>query len=458
MDNTIDIFELANYGIKIAERKAPNFKCAEIFVGKNEYTNIELEENSIKYSEIGRDHGVSIRIYNKRGSLGFAFTNKLNKRIIEKIIKNAIKMMNAGTADPNFQNLPLKYKTYPNVKKLYDISIKTLTIEDSVEYVKELIKVCKDDDLAISQSGDFTSNCNISYVFNSNGIEVFEKETVFSISSNIIVKNKSTGETSNGYESQMKRKLKDINGTNTAIEALKNAKRNLNRIKIKTKKMPVILSPKGTINLILNPIASAINGELFQYKRSFLVDKREKVIGSEYLTLEDNALIDGAVGSSNFDGEGVPCKNKKIIDKGIFLKSGLIHNSYTAGKEGVESTGNASRRSFSSVPSIGISNFVMQTGTSSIEEMIQDVKEGIFLNSTGDSANIATGDFSGLISQGNIIKNGEIKQALNETMFGINLLDLFKNIDAVSKDYKIYGPFKAPFVRVKDVHIIGSKD
>ena len=84
MNNTIDIFELANYGIKIAEKKAPNFKCAEIFVGKNEYTNIELEENSIKYSEIGSDHGVSIRIYNKRGSLGFAFTNKLNKRIIEK--------------------------------------------------------------------------------------------------------------------------------------------------------------------------------------------------------------------------------------------------------------------------------------------------------------------------------------------------------------------------------------
>jgi len=458
MDDTNDIFELANYGIKIAEKMAPNFKCAEIFVGKNEYTNIELEENSIKYSEIGNDHGVSIRIYNKRGSLGFAFTNKLNKRILEKIIKNAIKMMNAGTADPNFQNLPLKYKTYPKVKKLYDISIKTLTIEDSIEYVKELIKICKDDDLAISQSGDFTSSCNISYVFNSNDIEVFEKETVFSISSNIIVKNKLTGETSNGHESQMKRKLKDINGTNTAIEALKNAKRNLNRIKIKTKKMPVILSPKGTINLILNPIASAINGELFQYKRSFLVDKREKVIGSEYLTLEDNALIDGAVGSSNFDGEGVPCKNKKIIDKGIFLKSGLLHNSYTAGKEGVESTGNASRRSFSSVPSIGISNFDMQTGTSSIEEMIKDVKEGIFLNSTGDSANIATGDFSGLISQGNLIKNGEIKQPLNETMFGINLLDLFKNIDAVSKNYRIYGSFKAPYVRVKDVQIIGSKD
>jgi len=458
MDNKIDIFELASYGIKLAEKKYPSYKCAEIFIGKSEYTNIEIEENSIKYSELGGDNGVSIRIYNNKGSVGFAFTNKLNKKVIEKIVTNAIKMMNAGTSDPNFKNLPEEYKYYPNVEHLYDKSIKSLTIEDSIELIKDLIKVCNDDDQAISQSGDFTANYNVSYIFNSNGVEACGEETLFSISSNIIVKDKVTGETSNGYESQMKRKLADIDGTTTATEALKNAKKNLNRIKIKTKKMPIVLTPKGTINLILNPIASAINAELFQYKRSFLVDKREKKIGSEHMDLEDNALLNGAVGSSVFDGEGVPCKNKKIIENGKFLKSGLLHNSYTAGKEGVESTGNASRRSFSSVPSIGISNLILRPGTVPYEEIIKDVKEGILLNSTADSPNIATGDFSGLISQGNLIIDGEVKQALNETMFGINLLELFKNVISVSKEFKVYGSYYAPFVKVDNVQIIGSKD
>jgi len=458
MDNEIDIFELASYGIRFAEKKYPSYKCAEIFVGKSKYTNIELEENSIKYSELGSDNGVSIRIYNNKGSIGFAFTNKLNKKVVEKIVTNAIKMMNAGTSDPNFKNLPEEYKSYPNVENLFDDSINALTIEDSIELIKDLIKVCNEDDQAISQSGDFTANYNVSYIFNSNGVEACGEETLFSISSNIIVKDKVTGETSNGYESQMKRKLREIDGTITATEALKNAKKNLNRIKIKTKKMPIVLTPKGTINLILNPIASAINAELFQYKRSFLVDKREKKIGSEHLDLEDNALINGAVGSSVFDGEGVPCKNKKIIENGKFLKSGLLHNSYTAGKEGVESTGNASRRSFSSVPSIGISNLILRPGTVPYEEIIKDVKEGILLNSTADSPNIATGDFSGLISQGNLIIDGEVKQALNETMFGINLLELFKNIISVSKEFKVYGSYYAPFVKIDNVQIIGSKN
>ena len=97
----------------------------------------------------------------------------------------------------------------------------------------------------------------------------------------------------------------------------------------------------------------------------------------------------------------------------------------------------------------------MNSGNYSLEE-IKNVKNGIILDYTGDSPNIATGDFSGLILQGNIIRNGEIKEPLNETMFGINLLDLFKNIDAISKEIKIYGSYQAPYVRIKDVQIIGS--
>jgi PmbA protein len=457
MSEDIDLFELANFAIKTADKKYPNYKCAEIFIGKSEYLNIEVEENSVKYSENGRNHGISIRIYRADGSIGFAFTNIMNKKVVEKIVKNAIKMMRVGTPDPNFKNLPEKFKNYPVVEDLYDKSINSLSVEDAIEFVKDLIKVCNEDDQAISQSGDFTANNNLSYIFNSNGIEVRGEETFFDISSNMIVKDAIRGEISNGYESQMKRKLADIDGRKTAQEALKNAKKNLHRKKIKTKKMTVILSPKGTINLILNPIASAINAEMYQYKRSFLVGKIEKKIGSDLMNIVDNAIINGRVGSNIFDGEGFPCRNKKIIENGQFLKSGLLHNSYTAGKEGIESTGNASRRSFSSIPSIGISNLILQPGIAQKDVLIQNVKEGILLNSTADSPNIATGDFSGLISQGNLIQNGQIKHALNETMFGINLLELFENITSISKEYKIYGPYSAPYVKVENVQIIGAQ-
>ena len=456
MESDTDIFALANYGLSLIEQKSQEVKCAELFFEKNKYISIEIEENSVKNSELGEDNGVGVRVINQGGALGFAFSNKLNKPIINKLCITALKMMNVSTPDPDFDNLPSSCQKYPIVKGLFDENLKALQIEDSIIYVDKLINVCEQDKMAISQSGSFISNYSKVHIFNSNGLEVSGKDTNCSLSSHIIVKDDSSKETSFGYEWQAERSLKKLDAFNVANTALEEAKRNLNRKKIKNMKVPLVLTPKGTIQLILRPIASAVNAETFQYKRSYLVDKRDEIIGTQFLNIEDNGLIDGAIGSSIFDGEGVPCKNKKIFQHGKFLKNGLLHNSYTSAKEGIQSSGNASRGSYSSIPSIGVTNFIMHSGDIGINEMVRDVKKGILFDYTGDTPNISTGDFSGLILHGNMIINGEIKEPLNETMVGINLMDLYKNIEAVSKEHKTYGAFQAPYTLIKDVQIIGG--
>ncbi|MFX1498415.1 MAG: TldD/PmbA family protein [Promethearchaeota archaeon] len=454
MEETSSIFDLALVGLNTAERRGG--KLAEIFFSLNDYINIDIEENSIKNNEYGSDYGVGIRIINQKGSLGFSFTNRLEKKYVEKMVKDALSMMRAGTDDPDFKNLPPKYENYSLVKGLYDKDVKELTIEESVKYIEDLIKICDEDEFAISQSGNFSSTYSRAFIFNTNGLEVDLKTTICSLSSHVIVKDKITKDISFGFENQISRTLKEIISEEVVKIALDCAKRNLNRKKVTSGRFPIILTPRSVISFILRPLASAINAETFQYKRSFLVDKRGENIGSKLLNIEDNALIDGAVGSASFDGEGVPCKNKKVIDQGMFLHSGLLHNSYTAAKEGVENSGNAIRNSYSSLPSIGVSNFILQPGKSSKDELIREIKEGIYLDYTGDRPNISTGDFSGLILQGNLIKNGELLDPLNETMFGINLLDLFNHIEEISKEIKIYGPYQAPYVKIADVQIIGS--
>ncbi|MFX1379354.1 MAG: TldD/PmbA family protein [Promethearchaeota archaeon] len=451
-----DIYSIADACFKLIDKQNSEIKCTDIYFEKSNYINIEIEENSIKNSETGEDNGVSIRVINKKGSLGFAYSNKLNRKTVENLCKTAIKMMKVATPDPDFKNLPYAFTNYPIVNGLYDKNLKYLQIEDSINYAEDLIRICKADEMAISQSGNFASGYSKIFISNSNDLNVSRKETRCLISSNIIVKDKISNETSSGYERQIERSLRKLDPINVANLALQDAKRNLNRRKIKNMKAPVILTPKGTISLILRPIAAAINADTFQYKRSFLVDKRNEKIGSDYLNIEDNGLIPGAAGSQIFDDEGVPCKDKKILERGRFLKDGLLHNSYTAGKEGVESTGNASRGSYISIPAISITNFIMKPGDFTLEDMIKNIKKGILLNYTGDSPNISTGDFSGLILHGNLIQDGEIKDPLNETMIGINLMDLFQNVDAVSKEYKTYGAFQAPWVRIKSVNIIGG--
>ena len=456
MEGAPDIYGLANKGIKHAIRTNSNIKGIELYFSLSKDLNVEIEENSIKNNEFGYDNGFGVRIIDNRGALGFSFANKIGERILLDIITNAIKMMRSGTPDPDFKAIPPAFANYPQVKSLYDKAIKNLTIEESTNYIKEIIKICDNDDIAISQSGAFSVSIAKTYIFNSNGLEAHSKESLCSISSHMIVKDKFTTDTSFGFEYQISRSLDEINAIKVANSALNKAKLNLNRKKIKKMKAPLVLSPQGTISLILKPLANAINAESFQYNRSFLIGLRDKMIGSEYLNIDDNSLDHGAVGSSSFDGEGVPCQNKRIINKGLFLKNGLLHNYYTASKEGVKSTGNAARSSYGSLPKIGISNFILKSGNISKDSLFEGIKNGVLLNYTGDRPNLTTGDFSGLILQGNVIKNGEIKEPLNETMLAINLLDLFKKIEAVSEESKTYGSFQAPYVKISEVQIVGS--
>lgn len=452
----IDSYRLGEKLLTKIGKESENVKCADIYIDFNRYINIEIEENSIKNSEIGTENGVSVRVFDKRGCLGFSFTNIFQKSSFNNMIRNAIKMMNAGTPDPDFKDLPSRYDNYPDVKALYNKNIEELEIENSSKYVEGLIEICDNDKMAISQSASFKANYSNTFIFNSNGLEISGEKTIASITSNIIVKDDKTGETSSGFERDSVRNLKELKVTETALGALQDAKQNLNRKKIENMKVPVILTPKATANLILQPLSSAINAETFQYKRSFLVGKRGKQIGSDLLNIEDNALIDGATGSGTFDDEGVPCQNKTIINNGIFLQQGLLHNSYTAAKEGIKSTGNAVRSSYSSTPSISSTNFIMKTGDISKDAMIEGVKKGILFDYTGDSPNISTGDFSGLILHGNLIEDGKISHSLNETMFGINLIDLFSRITGISKEYKVYGSYWAPYVKIDNMQIIGS--
>jgi predicted Zn-dependent protease len=96
MSTNTDIFTLANYGLGLIEQKSQEVKCAELFFEKNKYISIEIEENSVKNSELGEDNGVGVRVINRKGALGFAFSNKLIKPMIHKLCITALKMMNAS--------------------------------------------------------------------------------------------------------------------------------------------------------------------------------------------------------------------------------------------------------------------------------------------------------------------------------------------------------------------------
>ena len=179
-----------------------------------------------------------------------------------------------------------------------------------------------------------------------------------------------------------------------------------------------------------------------------------KKIVSTVVNIFDDAHMPWKIGSKPVDDEGVPTSSKKIISEGKL--NGFIHNTYTAKKEGVTSTGNASRGSFKSLPGIDVTNFYVKPGNNGgtgDNNLAKRMSRGLCILETMGihTANPVSGDFSIGIS-GLWIENGQTVYPVKEAVMSGNVLELFKKIEAVGDDLKFFGKVGSPSL------LIGSMD
>jgi PmbA protein len=209
---------------------------------------------------------------------------------------------------------------------------------------------------------------------------------------------------------------------------------------------------------ILGALAQALSAEAWQKKRSFLLDKMGETIGNDMVTLMDNGRMKRGMASAPFDGEGVPTSATRLIDEGVLQN--LIYDSYSASKDGVQSTGNAQRNGHRSLPTLAPSNFYMQPGHISKEDMIKGVEKGMYVISVMQTGGIdpVTGDCS-MGANGLWIENGEIVGPVNNVTIATTLNDLLNNITQVGNDLRMipmFGSIGVPTLRVDNVTIGGK--
>jgi len=170
-----------------------------------------------------------------------------------------------------------------------------------------------------------------------------------------------------------------------------------------------------------------------------------KKIASEDFFMEDDGLLSGGIGSSSFDGEGVPSQNTPLIENGV-LRS-FLYDSYTAGKVGERSTGNAVRSGYTEVPKVGIRNLVVSSSES--RDLIEETK-GILVNDLigAHTANPISGDFSLEAKNSFLVTPDETPKPIKSMMLAGNIFELLKDIE-VGEDVRAVGAIVTPTVRIR---------
>ncbi|MEM2922366.1 MAG: TldD/PmbA family protein [Candidatus Bathyarchaeia archaeon] len=215
----------------------------------------------------------------------------------------------------------------------------------------------------------------------------------------------------------------------------------------------VVLTPQVFANLI-DDVVRAASALMVDMGMSFLCGKLGNEVAPEWFSLLDDPKNEDGAFSRPFDDEGVETRVLKVIENGV-LKN-YLHNSYTAKKMKVNSTGNAGW--IAPTPS----NIVVSAGEVNLEEMIGDVHEGFLVNSNWYTRfqNRVTGDFSTLARDAVLkINEGEVIGAVKGVRLSYNMNKFLENIEAATKDrrwvkwWEVPNPTLCPYVRIDGVNL-----
>jgi TldD protein len=201
----------------------------------------------------------------------------------------------------------------------------------------------------------------------------------------------------------------------------------------------------GEYTVVLDPVLAGVFvheafGHLSESDFVYENDRLQQIMtlgkqfGSEHLNIVDSAAVPGLRGSYKYDDEGVPAVKTYLIREGKLV--GRLHSRETAAKMNEAPTGNARAINYRYPPIVRMTNTYIEPGTVSFEDMIADIKEGIYAkNWYGGTTSMEMFTFSA--GEAYMIRNGKVAEALRPVVLTGNVFNTLKNIDAIGNDLEM---------------------
>ena len=398
--------------------------------------------------------GIGVRVFFGQRAAS-TYSSDLTPAGIEQMVDSALRLAKVTSEDP-YSGIPEPSqlgKLEGDLQLYYD-DVYSLSTADRIDYARRAEKAALDADSRIinSEGGTFDAAIGYRVLANSHGFVGDYQRSYCSVSAVPIAQIDGSA-MQRDYWYSVANSLSRLESPEEVGQiAAKRTLRRLGARKVKTAKVPIVFE-HTVAGALVGHIFEAVNGDSVYRHASFLTGKLNEKIAGDNINVIDDGTMPGGFGTSPFDSEGVPSRKTVVVENGV-LKSYLL-NTYTAKKLGLQTTGNASR-GLAGTPGIGPGNFFLQPGTKTLEQIIGDIKEGLFVTEfLGFGVNLVTGDFSRGAS-GLWIQNGELTFPVEEITVAGNLKDMFFNISEIGSDLQFRSSIASPTLRIDGMTVAGE--
>jgi PmbA protein len=436
-----------------AVESATGDEAVEAYAEESRHTEASALRGEIEGLTFAESRGVGVRLI-AGGRLGYAYAADPTPDEVREAVRRARE--NAALAEPDEFNVLAAPAAAAPIAELYREDQANIPTDRKVALALDLERRAISIDpraskIDAAQIGDAVSRVAIA---STTGVQAeYARTDAWCVAVSLAVE---SDETQTGFSFAIGRGIDDLGWEAIADEAVRRAVRMLGATKPPTEKVPIVLDQFAAMSF-LGVLAGALSAEAVLKQRSLFASMVGQQVGSELFTLVDDGTITIGPAASPFDDEGVPTGRTELFTRGTL--NGFLHNTYTAARTGggTRSSGNAKRGGYKSTPGVGTSNFYLDAGELSFEELLAKAEGGVLIQDVSgvhSGANPISGEFS-VGATGLRIAGGALGEPLREMTVASTLPEMLAGITGVGSDLRFFSSVGTPSVLFGEMTLAG---
>jgi PmbA protein len=420
---------------------------AEVSVVDGREFDVDVRKGKIEHLVESGSRVCGLKVIRDKRT-AYASSSDLAPETLRRLVRNAVRRAELASPDEFAGQAPRSKELIDAATlNLFDPAVTELDSKTKIRLALETERIAlADKRITNSYGANFGTNEIRSVLVLSNGFVGEYAQTYCELSVGL-----QAGDTDNKVEDSWfssKRHFRDLAPPEAvARKAVERTVRQLRPRKIRTQNVPVIFEPTQT-SWLMGFLFGCVSGTAVYQKATFLEGKLGQTIGNECVTVFDDGLMPGELGTRPFDADGLPAGKTTVVANGILRN--YLCNTYAARKLKLRSTGNADGSGVSP------NNFYLQPGPTAPRDIIAGTKKGLILIRTlGYGLNSVSGD----ISRGAFglwVEHGEIAYPVSEITISGNLGRILNDIEAVGNDLEFFSPVTGPTIKVAEMTVAGS--
>jgi len=415
---------------------------AELFFEETDSSRVFYEDGKVERIVDGKDRGCGLRILFDGRSV-YGYTTDLSQSALENL---ATTLSAAVTGGKSASQDAIEWRvTEPKSKEMaaykVGMSPRSISLKDKVALAERACvgarSILKD---ARQVSAIVLDSLRKVLIVNSDGVISRDEKTYLQMACEVVGEAQVPGgeprvesayETDGGFVGM--EFFKKTTPESIGEEAAKRVKVLLSAVPAPSGSMPVVLAAEAGGTMIHEAVGHGLEADLACNGLSVYQGKVGQQVASPLISVLDDGTMPERRGSYTFDDEGTPSQRNVLIENGIL--KGYLVDRISAMKFDLPATGNGRRETFRNKPIVRMTNTYIAPGKDDPAQILRDTKWGLFVKSMGGGqVNTVTGDFVFAVTEGYLIRDGKIAEAIRGATLVGNGPKVLQIIDRVGTD------------------------